>query len=555
MHTPPIRHWFDLACGHKNAEDPRRYLIAAAVAYMLLLACEWGPPLQQNETVYLLKSKHLALNGFLEPNGRAPWFNLSFMFNILLSPFWWLTQEPLKVALAARAIIWLPVVYSIARLARQRRVPPLFFIGGFFFWLIGERQSLGAAEWILVSVEGKVCAYGFAFAALTDLMCNRVKRAAFFAGAAVLFHILVGGWFLVGLGIAMLAERRRFRFSQLVTFVFISGVIITPMIVPALKYGSPTPPAAKSATIANSATENATATNSATDHFDADRKVVKFRNPHHLDPDTVLSNEVVLRAAFMTIGLLGFFCMTQRGRGARLLIAFTCFLTSLWIIAFIAGKMQWYWLLKFYLFRVGDTVLPLLFWLCVPAWAFNTLLRHDSSSLTQKLMALMVGTAAICMVGLGFPSVAAKKVSNNLAHWRWPYDKELLAAFDWIRQSTKEDDVFLVNPCNLDLGFQLQTDRNVVVIFKSTPHNKRIVRWLERLEATNGGRPLQGEGFQVCEEINTNFPQLNASQLRAIHERYSAQYYFVDVERPLLKPILVFQEGRWHIYDIAQLRR
>jgi hypothetical protein len=39
------------------------------------------------------------------------------MFNILLSPHWWLTQEPIKFALNARAIIWLPVVYSVARLA------------------------------------------------------------------------------------------------------------------------------------------------------------------------------------------------------------------------------------------------------------------------------------------------------------------------------------------------------------------------------------------------------------------------------------------------------
>ena len=553
MQTATIRHWFDLACRSKKKEDPTRYLVAAAFAYMFLMACYWGPPLGQNETVYLLKSKRLASEGLLGPNGDAPWLDLTFMFNIVMTPFWWFTQEPLKVALAARALIWLPVVYSIARLARQLRVPPLFFVGGFFFWLIGERQNIGADEWILVSIEGKVCAYGFAFAALTDLMCNRVKRAAVFAGAAVLFHILVGGWFLMGLGIAMLADRRRFPFSQLVTFVLISGVLITPMIVPVLKYRSSTTPAVKTATAANPAAEAATATNSASDRLSADRKVVKISAPFHLNPDTVLSNEVVLQAAFMVIALFACFCMTMRDRGARLLIVFTCFLTSLWIIAFMAGKLQWYWLLKFYLFRVGDTVLPLLFWLCVPAWAFNTLLRHDSSSLAQKLMALTVWTIAMCMVGLGFPGVAVKKISNNLAHWRWPYDKELLAAFDWIRQSTNENDVILMNPCNLDLGFQLYTDRRVVVNYKYSSHNMKIVQWLERLQATNGGRPFQGEGFQMCKEININFPYLNQSHLRTIHEHYRARYYFVDRERPVLKPMLAFQKGKWHIYDLSQM--
>jgi hypothetical protein len=175
--------------------------------------------------------------------------------------------------------------------ARQLRVPQLFFICGFFVWLIKFQQSLGAHEWIFSSIEQKVCAYGFAFAALTDLLCNRVRRAAVFAGAAVLFHILVGGWFLMGLGTAMLADRRRFPFSQLVTFVLISGVVLSPMIIPVLKYRFSSTSAAKPATETNLATET----------LDADRMIVKFRNPHHLDPDRVLSRKVVKRAVFMIV--------------------------------------------------------------------------------------------------------------------------------------------------------------------------------------------------------------------------------------------------------------
>ena len=543
MHTPNIRHWFDLACGYKNEEDPRRYLIAAAVAYMLLVACDWGPPIQQNETVYLLRSKYLAIEGFVGTNGRTPWLNLSFMFNILLSPLWWFTREPLNVALAARAIIWLPVVYSIARLARQLRVPPLFFIGGFFFWLIGERQSLGAAENIFVSIEAKVCAYGFAFAALTDLICNRVKRAAVFAGAAVLFHILVGGWFLMGLGFAMLADRRRFSFAQLVTFGLISGVVITPMIIPVLKFQSSVSLAA----------ETATETIYASDNFDADREIVKFRNPHHLDPDRVLHWKVALRAAFIVVALIGCLYMTQRDQAATLLIWFTCFLTSLWILAFIAGKAEWYWPLKFYLFRVGDTIVPLLFWLCVPAWTFNTLLRHDSATLAQNLIALTVWTAAMVSVGLGFPSVVKTKIFDNVDNWQRPVDRELHAAFDWIRQYTEKNDIFLINPCHFNHAFKLYTDRSVVVDFKVVPHDRRNVVWFDKLQAANGGRPFQGVGFEVCDEINENFPNLNGSDFQSIRERYNARYYFVDMQRPLLEPMLVFQKGKWHIYDLAHI--
>ena len=125
------------------------------------------------------------------------------------------------------------------------------------------------------------------------------------------------------------------------------------------------------------------------------------------------------------------------------------------------------------------------------------------------------------------------------------------AAFDWIRQYTEENDVFFMNPCNLNLGFQLYTDRPIVVNFKSTPHNKKMAQWFEKLQAANGGRPFQGRGFGVCKEINENFPNLNVAHLRSIRERYRARYYFVDMERPLLKPLLVFHKGKWNIYDLA----
>jgi hypothetical protein len=260
----------------------------------------------------------------------------------------------------------------------------------------------------------------------------------------------------------------------------------------------------------------------------------------------------------MIVSLLGCFYITQRGRDRTLLMVFTGFLASLWVIAFVAGKVQWYWILKFYLFRVGDTVVPLLFWLCVPAWAFRTLLRHGSSSLAQKLFALTVWTTAMCLVGFGFPRMVKKQVFDNISKWQRPIDNELHAAYDWIRNQTEKNDIVLINPCyqryNLNDGFKLYTGRPTVVDFKSAPHNKKIGEWIERLQATNGDRPFEFTGFKVCREINKNFPHLNLAHLRSIRERYRARYYFVDIERPLLKPMLVFHKGKYFIYDLALIR-
>jgi hypothetical protein len=541
------RHFFDLEFIFKYPENQRLYLIAAAIAYMLVMVHCWSPLLGQNETVYLIKSKILAVDGFLGADGKGPWMHLHFLFNVLIMPLWWLTQDPVKVAMIARAIIWLPAVYSIARLARQLRVPPFFFICGFFVWLI-KFQDLGAGEWIFSSIEQKVCGYACGFAALTDIMRNRLNRSAVFAGASVLFHILVGGWFLIGLGFAMLVDRKRFQFSQLIIFLLIAGLVASPVLISGYYYISAPPPS-----------DNlAAATNLAAGTFDVDRLIVLFRSPHHLDPDTILSRRVVFSAIFMIVALFGCFYIDQRRRDATLLMLFTGFLASLWIIAFVVGKAQWYWLLKFYLFRVGDTVVPLLFWLCVPVWALGTLLRNGSSSLAQKLFALTVWTIAMCLVGFGFPRMVKIQVYDNISKWQRPIDSELHATYDWIRQHTKEYDVFLINPCyqrySLNHGFKLYTDRPTVIDFKSAGHNKQIARWFEKLQATNGDMPFRFRGFKACyREINKNFPHLNLAQLHSIRERYRARYYFVDVERPLLKPMLVFSKGNYFIYDLAQI--
>ena len=127
MRTQTIRHCFDLACKYKSEEDPRLYLIAAAISYTLVMARYWSPALGQNETVYLVQSRILAADGFLGTNGGTPWLTLNFMFNILISPLWGLTQEPIKVALVARAIS-----LAACRLQRGTAGPPVTRAATFF---------------------------------------------------------------------------------------------------------------------------------------------------------------------------------------------------------------------------------------------------------------------------------------------------------------------------------------------------------------------------------------------------------------------------------------
>lgn len=61
-----------------------------------------------------------------------------------------------------------------------------------------------AGEWIVGGVEAKGFAYIFAFFGIGEVIRNHWNRALILLGFAAMFHVIVGGWCLVGLGIAWL---------------------------------------------------------------------------------------------------------------------------------------------------------------------------------------------------------------------------------------------------------------------------------------------------------------------------------------------------------------
>src|SRR2546423_1926402 len=85
------------------------------------------------------------------------------------------TAAPARVPLAAFEIAW------------------IFLI---FFLLAGE--------WIVGGVEAKGFAYVLVFLALEAIAKNQWRATLLLAGAAGAFHVLVGGWTAVAIGLAWL---------------------------------------------------------------------------------------------------------------------------------------------------------------------------------------------------------------------------------------------------------------------------------------------------------------------------------------------------------------
>jgi hypothetical protein len=68
-------------------------------------------------------------------------------------------------------------------------------------------QSFLGYEWIFRSFEPKSIAYIFLFYGLVNVLDEKYNRAALFLALSTLFHILVGGWFVLTLGLFLLFNK------------------------------------------------------------------------------------------------------------------------------------------------------------------------------------------------------------------------------------------------------------------------------------------------------------------------------------------------------------
>ena len=306
--------------------------------------------------VYLISPKRLIDPSFLAgdwSNGKEDLL-MSLFFTVTISPFWLLFTKWLYVAMASRILLWSLILIALIKLAKTLNVGFRYFLFAVFMFVFVD-QSISSGEWIFGGAEQKVWAYFFFFLSLSELLNKRYFRAGLNSGLAISSHVIVGGYSLVAIGVAMVFCLKKNYMGKL--FKFFGPVILfgAPILFFALQY------------LGNGSSVHgnldgglgATAIN------------VFFRNPHHLDPN-----------AFDRIGILlllamGFFTLMAILKGKpwqpyrkELAIVFIVpwFFFAIGILARIVGAI---WVLKFYPFRFADTLTSLLFWILVPSFVLN----------------------------------------------------------------------------------------------------------------------------------------------------------------------------------------
>lgn len=221
--------------------DFRQRAFEVVWIFLIFFLAAGSPPPDVGESHYLVKAKH-----YWQPEWCAGdlFCESRDAHGIFYWTFGWVTRFASLTASAwiGRAVTWGLMAWSWRRLSWAVVPQPLVSLLSAGLMLLLVRNFHLAGEWIVGGVEAKGFAYVLVFLALEAIVRGRWPAAILLAGAAGAFHVLVGGWTVVAIGLAwLMAGSQRPRLLSLVPAA-IGGLLLSlPGLIPAvlLNWGVP----------------------------------------------------------------------------------------------------------------------------------------------------------------------------------------------------------------------------------------------------------------------------------------------------------------------------
>lgn len=340
----------------------RNFLEIALIFLLFALYGAYAVP-DTNEAHYLGKAAH-----FWNPNYVQNDFFLDSpdAHGVFYWTFGWLT-----LFLPMNAVAWIGRILTWAGLAAGWvwMVRPLFqrfglaLLSAGLFLFLSQNCSF-AGEWVVGGVEAKGFAFVLIFFALGAVIRNRWNTALILLGFSAMFHVLVGGWCLVALGIAWLILKDYERslkksgtsedlakcflptFYSILPGLILAGLLTLPALLPALQLNQNV-----SAEVAQNAT----------------KLYVYERLPHHLLLSSI-AQKTPQKLLYFGILLLIWHFLIARPRYSNGEMMFRTFIYA----SFLIGLCGWginlcmnaapdltASLLRYYWFRTVDVMIPL----------------------------------------------------------------------------------------------------------------------------------------------------------------------------------------------------
>jgi hypothetical protein len=215
-------------------------------------------------------------------------------------------------------------------------------------------------------------------------------------------------------------------------------------------------------------------------------------------------------------------------------------------VGWFAGKQGWLGVLKYYPFRLGDVLVPLVAWLLAPAAIFEARRRNEA-----------VGTVAamlvVCCLAYGIWQWLPDGVQRvRDTRKSWPMGTPATTDLgNWVQDNTPRESVFVAPPCLFD--FWIRARRPLVVSYKAMPHGPRAQQWYQRLLDVAGADVVPGVGFEACKPLQSGHAKLTREALLGLRAKYGAQYYVVRGRRPDLATAEIYRDVRFAVYDVRTI--
>jgi len=469
----------------KTIDDSSRF--GQAVVEVLLLVCLFfiyagdAPPMI-NEAHYLVKAKNFwqpnwCANDLFASSGKAH----AVFYTLFGWPTLFFSLE--TTAWIGRIVGWMLVAIGMQRLTRRLIKTKYACLAVAIIWIAAVEYGNLAGEWVIGGIEAKVPAYGFILLAIADLLDRRWNRVWVLLGIASAIHVLSGGWSVIAASIAWwISERNRTsRHPFFTRYLFIGGAIALFGVVPAVWL-----------MIGNVPNQSIMAA----------KIYTFFRLSHHLLP-SAFAPSWYLRFGVVTIAAVAFslafkrpscFAASPQEEEAKWSRMQALMIGALAIAAvgLLLGLVPMFdrdlaaRLLRYYWFRLSDTIIPLTLSLLVARGLFANDAEKRLKWACFAALTLAIGlfaNSSLRSIRLPVPPAASNRVLQwdkdapaNVQQDVW---RDWIAVCRWVRDSTPRDEV-LLTPRHQQT-FKWYAERAEVVNWKDVPQNDAdLIQWYRR---------------------------------------------------------------------------
>lgn len=508
------------------ASTSPRWRAAVEVALIFLvffIEGAWPVP-DVNEPYYLGKAIHYWNPAWVEGDFFLETADTHRVFNLA---FGWLSLalSPPALAWTGRAITWGLLAWAWRRLSVAVVPRPWFAVLTAALFAAGVDRLHMAGEWVIGGVEAKGFAYVFVLLAAESRVRSQWRRVWIWVGLASLFHVLVGGWTGVAMGFAWLIAGKDRPTLRSMAPALAAGIAISlPALVPALRLDAGVTPK-----VAGYAHE-----------------IYFMRIGHHLDllqfPPAFVARFAVQSLVFAGLAWwLAALKWRPELKGLRDFVTGSLAIAGLGALINLAAP----WnragaahLLRFYWYRLSDAMVPL-------GAALLAAALIDRLLASRARSAKCVLTFAIVLAGLHVGHYAAiRPIPVEPRSHPGPGYMSWRMACDWIAHSGRipEGAVFITP--RYSATFKWYARRAEVANWKEIPQDAAsIVQWWARLRDLHGD-PTDPSAWR------DSLGELDEGQLRALGEKYGADYLITEANPPLKKLKWVYKNQGYRIYRL-----